>query len=149
MSSAINGWKGWRMNYEKFDPDRHYQYLVDTWTHYNWIPIPLSFLPERGYVATQDGFVAAMFMYESKNVCFVDFAVGNPEMDKWVRGKALKEIFEMLVADAKNMGCKFIYSVTAVPAFMKMLDSVGMKKVETGMTSFVMSLEGHDASFLE
>jgi hypothetical protein len=137
------------LNYERFNKS-HYDFLKGVWTKYGWKACPLSFLPKIGYVAFEDKFIGAMFMYaHGGSVSMVDWAVANPEATKEQRAEAMRGCFDRLVELARGMDCTFIYSVTAVPAYMNLLKSFGMKEAERNMTSFVMSLNNEDMSFLD
>jgi hypothetical protein len=140
------------MNLVEFNQDKHYGKLQEVWSHYGWPSCPVSFLPKTGLVAERaDGtFIAALFMYIFPgSLAMVAWAAGSLQAGSREKGEALSVLFKSLKSIATECDCTFIYGVTGIAAYMKIMEGWGMIPVETNMNSYVMPLKGDSIEFLK
>jgi len=135
----------------KYKKDRHYQTMSKLWESYGWMPCPQEAIPRASLVAETDGgeFIAFLSMYvEPGRIGFIDWALKDRKHDKALSDKALRELFSILVDVAKKSKCAFIYSMTKTKAWGDKLVSYGMQVAETEATTYILSLDGIDTSFI-
>ncbi len=137
-----------------FDRDRHYGDLVRVWGKYGWLPCPAEALPRLGLVAETAGgrFIAYLGMYcEAGTIAVIDWALRDPDVPRtaWPADQdPFRVMFERLAEAARRKRCAYVYSVTANKLWGNHLVKCGMRKAETGATTYVMALAGGDTAFI-
>lgn len=75
---------------------------VSGWFHSRSISITEDYLPPTGFIVPG---IAAGFVYATDaNFCIFESFIGNPQVSKEERQKALREIVPAMIREAKEMG---------------------------------------------
>ena len=134
-----------------YQKQKHYETMCRLWNNYGWMPCPQEAIPHAAFVAeTCDGeFIAFLSMYiEPGKIGFIDWALKDRSLPKEECDKAFRDMFTLLIDIAKKSKCAFIYSMTKTKSWGEKLLSYGMTTAETGATTYILSLNGLDTSFI-
>jgi hypothetical protein len=138
------------MNIVEYNTERHYETMCSLWEKCGWEQCPKEALPNCGLVAesTSGEFMAYVGMYILPGkIAFIDWALAG-DIHGIACGKALCKIVDKLIAKARENQCFFIYSVTKVEAWKKILMHRGLKVAEKGADTFIMALNDQDTAFI-
>lgn len=123
---------------------KDYELLVSWWKDWGWDPIDMEILPKYGWVVEDDiSPIVAGFMYRSddKTMAFIEFVVADKNIEGFRRAKALMRLLNTLVDEAKGSGAKLIYTCTANQALISTYEKLGLKKLETNVTTLGLQLD--------
>lgn len=129
------------MTIKLFEPNEHYKLVAEMWEAQNWPIIPLEGLPTTGMITFQDDIpVAAGFLYNTdSSMAWLEFIVGNPDIDYELRGQGLDLVIQGLTKVAKNMNKKMIFTVSNHKRLIDRYKSFDFKEQDT-VTELVRSL---------
>jgi len=96
--------------------DEDYETLCEWWRWWRWTPVLKNSLPDSGkggVMVQHEGVdVCAGFLYTTNSdLAYIEWTISNPNFrDKIVRKEAIKKLIETLTNQAKELGCKFVFT---------------------------------------
>ncbi len=92
--------------------------MIKIWTQKNGQPVPYpQMLPQTGYIEDN---ICAGFLYQTdSSICIIEHIVVNPDVDKEIRNKALNELIECLILEAKSMNYQTIIAFSDMGAVIE------------------------------
>jgi len=126
------------MQIMKFDKDKHYDTICSWWEKHQWPKIPLTMLPQTGYIVDD---LCAGFLYQTdSNIAWLEFIISNPESTKDDRSKALDILIDRLSEDARGMGFTMIFSSINHSNLINKYEKNGFNIADKNMTNMVRIL---------
>ena len=123
--------KEYKIRFIKSDDFAH---LIKWWKHYDHCEVPtVDLLPNYGmdgYVVEKNGkpiMAAFMYLTNSKGV-LLEYIVSDPEYRENDRDSAIELLLKTAEQFVKNIGCKFMFTVTQHDKLIKAHEKLGWKK---------------------
>lgn len=125
------------MQVRKFE-EQDYEVVCAWWDSHGWPRVPFTSLPFNGYLV--DGTCAAFLYVTDSDLAIMEWIIGNPAVEKSVRGEALNNLIEFISKDAKNMGYKTIITMTKHSKLIDRFVSHGFMVTDENMIHLVKEL---------
>lgn len=117
----------------------HYPRICEWWAAHGWPALPFDALPKTGAVALhEDRPIAAGFLYKTDStIAVMEFLIADPASDKIVRGEALDNIVQSLVASAKEQGFSTIFTSTVHRGVIERQKKFGFVVTDEGASQLI------------
>ena len=127
-----------------FKPKIHHEIVSKWWLAHKWTPLPMSHLPENGFISCVDGELAAAgWLYKTDSAfCLFEWIVANPDVRRERRAAALDHLFEHAKTSAKSLGFQTIFMTAHSGPLIKRLVTNGFSANETDMTNLTFNIGG-------
>lgn len=119
----------------------HYEIVSSWWKQHNWPVIPLSHLPQLGFVSFIDDIAAAAgWLYQTDSAfCIFEWIVVNPEIRREKRTLALNALIKKAKEAAKVMEFETIFMSVRHAPLVSRLEKHGFVPRDQHMTNLVYS----------
>lgn len=121
-----------------------YPMLSAWWGQSNMPTPPEDAIPEASTLIVEiDGIPAISCSLVTTNIktyCYMDFLIGNPELQGQARKEATTLVVSCLESFAKAEGFKSILCFSTKPSLTKYYESLGYVKTHSGLTSHIREL---------
>lgn len=127
---------------------RSFNYLLDYpvvtqwWKAQEWPVIPRRVLPPVGIMVDDDKGkkLAAGWLYQTDTpISWIEWVVGNPEVDADTRGEAIDTLIDALKQKANQALKPVIYTSTSHPKFRDRLTKHGFVITDINMTNLILN----------
>lgn len=117
-----------------------YPIVSSWWTARSWPVLPLDLLPKTGVVV---GDYCAGFLYSTDSrICWIEFIVSNPNTDKAERDRAMNLLLDRLIVEAKNLGCKVIFTSAKNEHLERRLKSKQFQQTDSQVNHYLFFMGG-------
>lgn len=132
-----------------FNPEKHYQIILDWWSSHNWDGIPLEALPKAneeqyyGYVCYYDDKpVCSGFVYGScSNIAWLEWLLCDKNASKEYRSEAIDFLIEKLEDMAKNiLGARTLFTSVISKPLIRRLGKHKFQVTDKNMTNLIKVL---------
>jgi hypothetical protein len=111
------------MKVERYDPERHRQWLRAWLDWHDERPVAPELLPPTGFVVPE---LAMGFLYETDaKVALIEVLISNPLASREARGQALDVVVETIIEEARTRGFARLLGYTALPAVVSRAERHG------------------------
>lgn len=127
---------------EQFKEDEHYQILIEWWKAQNWQVMPIHALPTTGVISYKDNKpVAAGFLYDTdSSFAWLEWIVGNPDVDHEDRGEGLDSVINALVTFAELKGKELIMTSSHHERLIERYKEHNFQVTDKGMSILIRSI---------
>tara|TARA_B100001057_G_scaffold248235_1_gene248488 strand:- start:3171 stop:3635 length:465 start_codon:yes stop_codon:yes gene_type:complete len=134
------------MQSRKWDRDKDYDTLVKWWTDWQFGKVPKECLPPEGIIIEDNGnplCAGGLYIGEGTQFGFMEWIVTDKHSDSRKIHKALKMCIDGIMAKAKSMGLKLVYTATKEQALHKRYTKYhNMVLTESNVKTFLRDLDG-------
>lgn len=130
------------IQFEFFNPSKHYVEICNWWVAQGWEPIKMDHLPLNGVVVyVGDVMACAAFVYKTDSAfCLLDWIVANPLVRRQERTDSLNMLFEAAQMIAKELGFKTIFTTTKNSALVSRMETNGFEIQGEKMTNLIFKV---------
>lgn len=130
------------MRIKLFDAEKDYSDLCSWWKAQNWPSIERDFLSKTGIIVENDkDKLCAGFLYTTdSSFAIMEFIIGNPEVPKDERGKALDMLINELSKEAKKQGFKALFTMTNHSKLIDRYTKNDFQETDKNVSHFVRRL---------
>ena len=117
-----------------------YEVLAKWWKQHDWPVVPLNYLPLIGLMVDS---CAAGFLYKTDStIAWIEWIVGDGEVDKVKRRTAVVELVKQLVIVAQSLGYKAVFSSTNKTSLKEAYLKCGAVLTDQNVEHFIWNLDG-------
>jgi hypothetical protein len=125
-----------------------YEQLKEWWSFWKFPAPPIVALPKydeettTGLMVTKDGVdVCAGFLYETNSaLCWVEFIVANPSVNKNDRGECLDKLIQEFTIEAQSLGFGAIFASIKHPSLLNRYIKAGYEVGTTNTNELIKTL---------
>jgi len=118
--------------------DTDYEAVSQWWAKHGEKPPAENMYPVRGFIVEN---VAAAFMYETDSaISLLEMIIYNPAAPKDTRQKALDEVIEAVILQARGLGYEVLAGFTDMPVVVERSKKFGFVPRGTGHTMVTKEL---------
>jgi hypothetical protein len=125
-----------------------YEQLKEWWNFWKFPAPPISVLPKydeeltTGLMVVKDGVnICAGFLYETNSaLCWLEFIVANPKVDKEDRGIALDKLIQEFTIEAQSLGFGAIFASIKHPSLLNRYVKAGYEIGTTNTNELIKTL---------
>lgn len=133
-----------KLHSRRFEFDKDYWEVCEWWRQHEWPFIPPHALPDNGVMIVDENGVkyAAGWLYVTdSSMGMFEWLVTNPKSPIMYRKAALELMLQCILAAAKNMGLRSVFSSLKNKNLVKLFNKSGFGPTDTQMTNMIARVD--------
>lgn len=126
--------------YEETD----YPLLLSWWKNSGLAVPPKDAIPATTWIAEFNSVSAvalSLHCLNNKEFAFLDFFIGNPELDNDMRKEASSSLVNFVELKAKNLGYKKLFCLSFIPKLKQYYEQFGYARTYDDISSFMKEIQ--------